>query len=120
MALTTTDPRLGDEPSAPAGPPASDRSGVDACATDHDLHEPPATTDAPAASAERPSMLRWAVIGTLIGTVVVSAVYGSVAFVAGAELVPAIGVGLFTAAWGGPGMGGMAGAVLHATRYEDG
>lgn len=53
------------------------------------------------------------VLGSVIGFVVVFASFGGLALGAGLDPAPAAGLGLFTAVWGGPGFGGMMGAVLH-------
>lgn len=62
--------------------------------------------------------LRGAVIGTVIGFVVVGAVTVAIALNAGTSVVAALGVGAFAAFWGGPGFGGMLGATLGVTRNE--
>lgn len=62
--------------------------------------------------------LRGAVTGTIIGTVVMTVGVTVAMLNAGAQLVPAVGVGLFAAFWGGPGFGGMMGAILAAVRAE--
>ena len=68
----------------------------------------------PAESAAR----RGAVIGTVIGFVVVGAVTVAIALNAGTSVVAALGVGAFAAFWGGPGFGGMLGATLGVTRNK--
>lgn len=56
--------------------------------------------------------------GSVVGSVVVFLLLGGLALATGAGLGPAVGVGAFTAFWGGPGFGGMMGAVLHYSRNE--
>lgn len=58
------------------------------------------------------------IVGALIGTVVVFVVFGTIALAVGLGAGPALGVAAFTAAWGGPGMGGMVGAVMHHERTQ--
>ncbi len=53
------------------------------------------------------------VLGSLIGFVVVFGIFGGLSLVAGLDAPAAAGLGAFTAVWGGPGFGGMMGAVLH-------
>jgi hypothetical protein len=43
---------------------------------------------------------------------------GGLTLAAGMGAAAALGVGAFTAFWGGPGFGGMMGAVLHYSRTE--
>ncbi len=62
--------------------------------------------------------IRGAVTGTIIATVAMTVGVTVVMLYAGAQLVPAVGVGLFAAVWGGPGFGGMMGAILAAVRAE--
>ena len=63
-------------------------------------------------------LVRAFAIGAAIGAVAVFAVFFGVATALGLGTPAAIGIGAFTAAWGGPGFGGMMGAVLHITRAE--
>jgi len=58
-------------------------------------------------------------IGAIAGAVLVFVLWGAVALLGGLDGVDAGAIGLFTAAWGGPGFGGMLGAVLGYTRYEE-
>ncbi|MGH9042577.1 MAG: hypothetical protein ACRDZ3_20375 [Acidimicrobiia bacterium] len=62
---------------------------------------------------------RAAVTGALVGFVVVLTLVSGIALAAGAGLIGALGVGAFAALWGGPGWGGMVGAVRHADRIAD-
>jgi hypothetical protein len=57
-------------------------------------------------------------LGSIIGAVLVFGFFLLVLTAAGVSLAAAIGIGLFTAFWGGPGFGGMMGAILHHTRHE--
>lgn len=61
--------------------------------------------------------LRGAILGTVIGFVVVGAIAAAIALNAGASMIAAAGFGAFAAFWGGPGFGGMLGATLSATRH---
>lgn len=58
------------------------------------------------------------VTGSIVGFILVFLVFGGATLALGFGLAPAIGVGVFTACWGGPGFGGMMGAVLHYSRAE--
>jgi hypothetical protein len=60
-----------------------------------------------------------AVNGAIIGFVVVLTIVSGIALAAGAGLGSALGVGAFAALWGGPGWGGMVGAVRCADRIAD-
>ena len=62
---------------------------------------------------------RAAVVGAVIGYFVVLTIVTGIALAAGAGVVSALGVGAFAALWGGPGWGGMIGAVRHADRVSD-
>lgn len=59
------------------------------------------------------------VIGSIVGFFGVLLVCGGIALASGSALWPAVGIGLFAAFWGGPGFGGMMGAVLHYSRTHD-
>ncbi len=58
------------------------------------------------------------VVGSIIGAVLVFVFFLVVLTAAGVSPAAAIGVGSFTAFWGGPGFGGMMGAILHHTRHD--
>ena len=73
------------------------------------------TIDAPEAGIGRA-----AVNGALLGFVLVLAIVTGIALAAGAGAVSALAVGAFAALWGGPGWGGMVGAVRYADRIDDG
>jgi len=76
-----------------------------------------AATAAGGASDEA-GLARAFVVGSLIGFVVVFVLFGGLTLAAGMGIGAALGVGSFTAFWGGPGFGGMMGAVLHHSRVE--
>ena len=62
---------------------------------------------------------RAAATGAVIGYFVVLTIVTGIALAAGAGVVSALGVGAFAALWGGPGWGGMIGAVRYADRVGD-
>ena len=80
--------------------------------------EPVTPSGAAAPSTSDPGLGRAFALGSVIGFVVVFLVYSGVASVAGVSAVPAAAVGLFTAFWGGPGFGGMLGAVMFDERRK--
>lgn len=59
---------------------------------------------------------RAVLIASLIGGLVTFAVTGGITLLASHQVGPAIGVGAFAALWGGPGFGGMMGAVRASSR----
>lgn len=61
---------------------------------------------------------RSALIGVAVGFLAMAALATTVARMAGLEPVEALGVGCFTALWGGPGFGAMFGAITAITRNE--
>jgi len=61
---------------------------------------------------------RSALIGVAIGFLAMATLATTVACIAGLDLVEALGVGSFTALWGGPGFGAMFGAIAAITRNE--
>lgn len=63
-----------------------------------------------------PGIGRAFVVGALIGFVLTLGVTGGITLLAGAGLGPAIAVGVYAGLWGGPGFGGMLGAVGCLTR----
>jgi hypothetical protein len=73
---------------------------------------------APETTNEMAGLARAFVIGSIVGFIAVFLVLGGMTYYAGAGLGAAVVVGVFTAAWGGPGFGGMMGAILHHTRAE--
>lgn len=58
------------------------------------------------------------VVGSIIGFVATFVVCGGIVLACGLGAGPALGVGVFAASWGGPGFGGMMGAVLAYSRNE--
>ena len=58
-------------------------------------------------------------LGALVGFVAVFVVFCGPTLALGMSAGPAIGIGLFTAFWGGPGFGGMMGAVLHHSKADE-
>jgi hypothetical protein len=63
---------------------------------------------------------RSAVVGALVGIVMFTLAITGLALWVGLEPPAAIGLGLFTALWGGLGFGGMLGAVIAINRIEEG
>jgi hypothetical protein len=57
--------------------------------------------------------------GTLFGTIVVFAFCGGIALASGMGVPAAIGIGVFTALWGGPGFGGMMGATVYFSNHTE-
>jgi hypothetical protein len=88
----------------------------------------PAPAPAPAPDTASPStapstsddagLARAFVRGSVVGSVAVFVLLGGLTLAAGMGAAAALGVGAFTAFWGGPGFGGMMGAVLHYSRTE--
>jgi hypothetical protein len=72
----------------------------------------------PAEASEDAGLVRAFVRGSIIGFVAVFVLLGGMTMAAGMGLAAALGVGAFTAFWGGPGFGGMMGAVPHYSRTE--
>ena len=62
--------------------------------------------------------LRGAILGTVIGILVVGLGTAAIALNAGASMIAAVGLGAFAAFWGGPGFGGMLGGTLAAVRND--
>ena len=67
---------------------------------------------------EESGLARAFAVGSIVGFIATFAVFGGLTLAVGLGVGPTIGVGLFTAFWGGPGFGGMMGAVLHYSRNE--
>lgn len=65
-----------------------------------------------------PGMARALTIGVAIGVLVSFFGVGAVLLLMGEGWGAAIGMGLFVAAWGGLGFGGMLGGVIWASRVE--
>ena len=62
---------------------------------------------------------RAALIGAAIGFVVIGSLGVALALFAGAAPGAAAAVGVFAGVFGGPGFGGMLGAVIHVTRASE-
>ena len=77
-----------------------------------------AAPTAPPATSDDAGLVRAFVKGSIIGFVAVFVLLGGITLAAGMGIAAALGVGAFTAVWGGPGFGGMMGAVLHYSRTE--
>jgi hypothetical protein len=73
---------------------------------------------APAETSEDAGLFRAFVKGSIIGFVAVFVLLGGMILAVGMGIAAALGVGAFTAVWGGPGFGGMMGAILHDSRTE--
>lgn len=73
---------------------------------------------APPATSEDAGLVQAFVKGSIVGFVAVFVLLGGMTLAAGMGIAAALGVGAFTAFWGGPGFGGMMGAVLHYSRTE--
>jgi hypothetical protein len=56
--------------------------------------------------------------GSIVGFVATFVLLGGMTLALGMGVGAALGVGAFTAFWGGPGFGGMMGAVLRYSRTE--
>lgn len=89
---------------------------IDAAIAQHTA--PAATTPAAAAEVHDPEvgLGRAYAIGSAVGFVAVFLVCGAICLIAGVEPGAALGAAAFTGFWGGPGFGGMMGAVLHLER----
>jgi hypothetical protein len=80
---------------------------------------PPSTAPSTAPSTRDDAGLARAFVrGSVVGSVAVFVLLGGLTLAAGMGAAAALGVGAFTAFWGGPGFGGMMGAVLHYSRTE--
>lgn len=62
---------------------------------------------------------RAAVIGAVLGYLVVFPLVSMILLVAGAGLVSAVAVGAYVAIWGGPGFGAMFGASYYVSKFAD-
>jgi hypothetical protein len=78
----------------------------------------PAPGTAPPSTSDDAGLARAFVRGSVVGSVAVFVLLGGLTLAAGMGAAAALGVGAFTAFWGGPGFGGMMGAVLHYSRTE--
>lgn len=63
--------------------------------------------------------LRWAVIGSILGFILVGGMFAIATYLFSDDVVGAIAVGLFTGLLGGPGFGGMMGFVVQYSRQEE-
>jgi hypothetical protein len=72
----------------------------------------------PAPSNDDDGLVRAFVVGALVGCVATFTFFVAMSLILRLGLGPAIGIGVFTAFWGGPGFGGMMGAVLRYSRNE--
>lgn len=73
----------------------------------------------PAESAG-PSFGKSVLVGSTIAFVIVFTVAAGVSLWGGFSVIDAIGLGVFAGLWGGPGFGGMLGAIAHYVRTEEG
>ena len=62
---------------------------------------------------------RAAVIGAILGYLVVFPLVSAILLVAGAGLVSAVALGAYVAIWGGPGFGAMFGASWYVSQFTD-
>lgn len=65
------------------------------------------------------AILRWAIVGSIIGFVVIGGLFGAATYAFGGGLAGALAVGLFTGLLGGPGFGGMMGFVIQYSKYNE-
>lgn len=77
-----------------------------------------AGTSTPFFEADQSGIGRAVVIGVVVASVIVSTFVALAALWAGAHLVDAIGMAAFAAFFGGPGFGGMLGAVMYVERQQ--
>ncbi len=89
------------------------------------LVEPPARAEAAAPPTEREpvdaearAVARGFVVGSMTGAVIVFLVSLAITVQAGFSVGAAVSIGAFAAAWGGPGFGGMLGAVTGYQKYH--
>ncbi len=80
--------------------------------------EPADQTDPIAVWKESPGFGRALTIGVTIGAIASFLAVGGGILLAGQGVAAAIGLGLFTAFWGGLGFGAMIAGVVWATRLE--
>lgn len=64
-------------------------------------------------------ILRWAIIGSIVGFFVIGTFFGVATYAFGGGLAAALAVGLFTGLIGGPGFGGMMGFVVQYSKYNE-
>jgi hypothetical protein len=63
-------------------------------------------------------MTRSIIIGAVVGALITFVVTGGITLWVTDQFWPSFGVGAFAAFWGGPGFGGMLGAVSASSRAE--
>ena len=108
MSVLDHPQQIGERPEVvEASPPPTTPPSINRCAPAAESRGEPRQPE----SFDR-AVLTGFVKGTIVGTVVVFLICGGITVVAGFGWGPAIGVGAFAAFWGGPGFGGMLGAVL--------
>lgn len=73
-------------------------------------------TGTPFFDADASGIGRAVLLGAAIASVVVAVFVGAVGLWVGAGIRGSLGMGAFAAAWGGPGFGGMLGAVTYVSR----
>jgi hypothetical protein len=78
----------------------------------------PAPPSAALSTSDDAGLARAFVRGSIVGFVATFVLLGGMTLAVGMGVGAALGVGAFTAFWGGPGFGGMMGAVLHYSRAE--
>ena len=71
-----------------------------------------------AALDPEPGIGRAFAIGAVVGFFVSFVLFGALGLLVGMEPGAALGMAVYAAAWGGPGFGGMTGAVLHWASRE--
>lgn len=70
------------------------------------------------APADTQRILRWTVIGSIVGFFLVGGMFGLAVYLFGGDVAGAVAVGLFTGLLGGPGFGGMMGFVVQYSKHE--
>jgi hypothetical protein len=83
------------------------------------ITEPEAVTRRGDGEAPEAGIGRAAVIGAILGYLVVFPLVSVILLVAGAGLVSAVAVGAYVAIWGGPGFGAMFGASYYVSKFTD-
>jgi hypothetical protein len=77
-----------------------------------------AETSGPAEHDVESGLVRAFIVGSIVGFVVTFVLCGGIALACGFSSGASLGVAAYTAVWGGPGFGGMMGAVLRYSRNE--
>ena len=83
------------------------------------ITQPEATSGRSLGEAPDAGIGRAAVIGAILGYLVVFPLVSAILLVAGAGLVSAVAVGAYVAIWGGPGFGAMFGASWYVSQFTD-